>query len=171
MSDKPAGKNTDPQRATGSQKKKEAVRIAKFVLFSASAGIIEICVFTLLNETLHLPYWGSYLTALVCSVLWNFTFNRKFTFKSTANVPVAMLKVALFYVVFTPTSTWLEHLYTMTLGWNEYLATAANMALNLVTEFLYQRFFVFGKTLDTQPSKKDAPRRGDSDKGINGDGS
>ena len=139
-----------------SQGGKELIRIGKFVLFSASAGIIEICVFTLLNETLHLPYWGSYLTALVCSVLWNFTFNRKFTFKSTANVPVAMLKVALFYAVFTPASTWLEHFYTMTLGWNEYIATGANMALNLITEFLYQRFFVFGKTLDTQPGRKAA---------------
>ena len=90
------------------------------------------------------------MIALVLSVLWNFTLNRNFTFKSAANVPVAMLKVAAYYLVFTPLSSWLEHVYTMQLGWNEYLATAANMILNLVTEFLYQRFFVFGNSLDTQ---------------------
>ncbi len=129
---------------------KELARILKFALFSVSAGLIEIGAFTLLNELLHTPYWFSYLVALVLSVLWNFTLNRRFTFKSAANLPVAMLKVAAFYVVFTPLSTGLEHWYTAVLGWNEYLATAANMILNFVTEFLYQRFFVFGKSLDSR---------------------
>ena len=132
------------------KKNAELVRVIKFALFSASAGLIEIGSFALLNETLHLDYWLSYMIALVLSVLWNFTLNRKFTFKSAANVPVAMLKVAAYYLVFTPLTSWLEHVYTMQWGWNEYLATAANMALNLVTEFLYQRFFVFGNSLDTQ---------------------
>ena len=129
---------------------KEFTRMLKFVLFSISAGLIEIGAFTLLNEVFHLPYWVSYLVALVLSVLWNFTLNRRYTFKSAANVPVAMLKVAAFYAVFTPLSTGLEHWYTATLGWNEYLATGANMLLNFVTEFLYQRYFVFGKSLDTR---------------------
>ena len=124
-----------------SNKKKEIWRVVKFTLFSASAGIIEIVSFALLNELLHLPYWLSYLTALVLSVLWNFTLNRKFTFQSAANVPVAMFKVACYYLVFTPLSTLLEHWLTG-LGWNEYLVTAINMILNFVTEFLYQRFFV-----------------------------
>lgn len=135
-------------------KKKELLRVVKFTLFSASAGLIELGVFTLLNELLHLPYWVSYLVGLVCSVVWNFTLNRKFTFQSAANVPVAMLKVACYYAVFTPLSSYLEHYYTMTLGWNEYVATILNMLLNFVTEFLYQRYFVFGKTLDTNPVKK-----------------
>ena len=129
---------------------KEWMRMAKFTLFSVSAGLIEIGAFTLFNEWLRWPYWLSYLTALVLSVLWNFTLNRRYTFKSAANVPVAMLKVAAFYVVFTPLSTALEHWYTATLGWNEYLATGANMLLNFVTEFVYQRYFVFGKSLDTR---------------------
>ncbi len=128
---------------------KELIRAAKFTLFSISAGLIEIGSFTLFNEFLHLPYWLSYLTALVLSVLWNFTLNRKFTFKSAANVPIAMLKVAAYYTVFTPLSTMLEHVLTMRFGWNPYLATALNMVLNFVTEFLYQRFFVFGKSIDT----------------------
>jgi len=126
----------------------ELWRFLKFALFSASAGLIEMGAFALLNELLHLPYWLSYLAALVLSVLWNFTLNRKFTFKSAANVPVAMLKVAAYYAVFTPLSTLLEH-YLTGLGWNEYLVTAINMLLNFGTEFLYQRFFVFGRSIDT----------------------
>ncbi len=132
---------------------KESMRALKFTLFSISAGIIQIASFTLMNELLHLPYWVSYLVALILSVLWNFTLNRKYTFRSAANVPVAMLKVAAFYLVFTPLSTWLEHVYTDTLGWNEYLATALNMILNFVTEFLYQRYFVFGDSIDTNVKK------------------
>lgn len=132
-------------------KNKELVRAIKFALFSASAGIIQLGSFTLLNELLHLPYWLSYLTALVLSVLWNFTLNRKFTFKSSANVPRAMLKVAAYYVVFTPLSTLLVKFLTDTCGWNEYLVTILNMLINFSTEFVYQRFFVFGNSLDTQP--------------------
>lgn len=129
---------------------KEFVRVLKFTFFSVSAGVIEIGAFTLLNELMHLPYWLSYLVALVLSVLWNFTLNRRYTFKSAANVPVAMLKVTAYYAVFTPLTTGLEHWYTATLGWNEYVATGLNMALNFVTEFLYQRFFVFGKSIDSR---------------------
>ena len=132
-----------------SSRKKELIRVVKFTLFSISAGLIEILSFTLLNELAHLPYWVSYLIALVLSVLWNFTLNRKFTFQSAANVPIAMLKVAAYYAVFTPLSTLLEHQLAGRLGWNEYLVTAINMVLNFVTEFLYQRFFVFGKSIDT----------------------
>ncbi len=135
---------------------KEFVRAVKFLFFSISAGIIQIAVFTLLNEILHLDYWVSYFIALVCSVIWNFTFNRKFTFRSAANVPVAMLKTAAFYVVFTPFSLWLENHLTVGLGWNEYLVTAINMVINFVLEFLYQRFFVFGKSIDTNMKPEDA---------------
>ena len=106
-----------------------------------------------MNELLHLPYWLSYLIALVLSVLWNFTLNRRYTFKSANNVPIAMLKVAAYYLVFTPLSTWLEDILTG-LGWNEYLVTFLNMAINLVTEFLYQRFFVFRNSIDTNSIAK-----------------
>ena len=84
---------------------KELLRSIKFVLFSVSAGLIQIIAFSLLNELLDADYWVSYLTALVLSVLWNFTLNRKFTFKSANNVPVAMMKIAAFYCVFTPVTT------------------------------------------------------------------
>ena len=107
-----------PEDMTSVPEKKnaEGIRVLKFVLFSASAGLIEMGAFALLNETLHWDYWLSYLIALVLSVLWNFTLNRKFTFRSAANVPVAMLKVAAYYAVFTPLSSWLEHIYTMQWG-------------------------------------------------------
>lgn len=134
------------------ERKKEIARIIKFVLFSVSAGIIELGAFSLLNEFTNLPYWPCYLTALILSVLWNFTFNRKFTFKSANNVSVAMLKVAAFYMVFTPVTTLLGHYLADTLMWNEYLVTLINMGLNLTTEYVYDRFVVFGKSIDTNKS-------------------
>ena len=129
--------------------KKEWLRSLKFVLFSASAGIIQMGSCALLNELVQLDYWLSYLISLVLSVVWNFTFNRKFTFKSTGNVGRAMILVALYYCAFTPLSTLLEHYLADTLAWNEYIVTFLNMLLNMVTEFLFQRFVVFRKTLDT----------------------
>ena len=127
----------------------EFIRFIKFALFSASAGLIEMGSFALLNEFTAWNYWPCYLIALVLSVVWNFTLNRKFTFKSAANVPIAMAKVLAYYAVFTPLSTLLGEYLAGTLGWNEYLVTVINMLLNFGTEFLYQRTFVFGKSLDT----------------------
>lgn len=132
-----------------SDKNKETLRIIKFVLFSISAGVIEIVVFSLLNELAGWPYWPCYLIALVLSVLWNFTLNRKFTFQSANNVPAAMLKVALFYAVFTPASTCIGNYLAEGLLWNAYLVTLLNMACNFVLEYLYDRFVVFGQSLDT----------------------
>ncbi len=127
---------------------KEFFRFLKFALISASAGLIELGSFTLFNELLHWPYWLSYMVALVLSVVWNFTLNRKYTFQSAADVPTAMLKVALFYAVFVPASTWIEH-YMTSLGINEYIVTIGNMLLNFVLEFLYQRYYVFRDSIDT----------------------
>ena len=132
-------------------KRKELIRAAKFTLFSASAGLIEMGSFALLTAVTDWSYWPRYLIALTLSVLWNFTLNRNFTFNSASNVPIAMLKVAAYYAVFTPLSTWLGHYLADTLGWNDFLVTALNMVINFVTEFLYQRFFVFGKSIDTKP--------------------
>ena len=128
--------------------KKELLRTVKFVLFSASAGIIQMGSFALLNELAGLQYWASYLISLVLSVVWNFTFNRKFTFKSTGNVGRAMLLVALYYCAFTPLSTILEHYLADTIGWNEYIVTFLNMLLNMATEFLFQRFVVYRNSVD-----------------------
>lgn len=135
-------------------KHKEIFRTLKFALFSASAGIIQMGSFALMNELLHWQYWLSYLIALVLSVLWNFTFNRRYTFKSTENLARAMILVAVYYCAFTPLSTWLEHILAGNLGWNEYLVTAINMVINLVTEFLYQRFVVYRNSVDTNELAK-----------------
>ena len=131
------------------ERKKELLRSLKFLMFSVSAGVIQIVTFTLLNELVHLPYWASYLVALVLSVIWNFTLNRRFTFRSANNVPVAMLKVTAYYAVFTPLSTLLEKYLTETVGWNEYLVTLINMVLNFVTEYLFDTFVVFRGSIDT----------------------
>ena len=128
---------------------KETWRFLKFVLFSASAGIIEMGSFALLNELLDWPYWPSYLIALVLSVLWNFTLNRKFTFRSAADVPRAMLLVAAYYAVFTPATTILGNWLAEDLGWNEYLVTGINMLLNVTTEFLFQKYVVYRDQIDT----------------------
>ena len=133
----------------GKKNRKETWRAIKFVLFSVSAGIIEIVSFSLLNELTNWSYWPCYLIALVLSVLWNFTLNRKFTFRSANNVPVAMAKVALYYAVFTPVTTVFGNFLAEDLGWNEYLVTGINMALNFVTEYLYDTYVVFRGTIDT----------------------
>lgn len=131
------------------KKNREFWRIVKFVLFSASAGIIEMGVFALLNEWIRWSYWPCYLIALTVSVVWNFTLNRRFTFRSASNVPRAMALVLLFYCVFTPVTTLLGNYLAETLLWNEYLVTGINMLLNITTEYLYDRFVVFRKSLDT----------------------
>ncbi len=128
---------------------KELWRTIKFGLFSISAGLIQISSFALLYDLLHITYWVSYLIALVLSVLWNFTFNRRFTFKSAANVPIAMLKVFGYYCVFTPLTILLGTYLEGTLGWNGNIVTLINMALNLITEFLFQKYVVYRKTIDT----------------------
>ena len=130
--------------------KKEFLRTLKFVGFSISAGVIEALSFTAMEELLHWDHWVAYLVSLTLSVLWNFTLNRKFTFQSAGNVPIAMVQVALFYVVFAPLSTWWTAVLTGEgFLWNEYLVLALTMVVNFVTEYLYQRFVVFRKTLDT----------------------
>ncbi|MBQ1391215.1 MAG: GtrA family protein [Firmicutes bacterium] len=138
-----ADTNKDPN------KNKELMRAVKFTLFSISAGLIEIIVYSLLDLLTKWPYWPCYLIALIASVVWNFTLNRQFTFQSANNVPVAMLKVAAFYAVFTPVSTVLGNYLAETRGWPGILVTGLNMACNFVLEYLYDRYFVFGKSLDT----------------------
>lgn len=125
-------------------KKPQIIEFIKFTFFSISAGLIEIGSFTLLNELTSFDYWFCYLVALLLSIIWNFTLNRKFTFKATNNIPIAMLKVLIFYAIFTPTTTILGD-YFVSKGLNEYLMTAINMILNFITEFFYQKYYVFKK--------------------------
>ena len=130
--------------------KKEIVRKIKFTLFSISAGIIEILLFTILNEFTNLGYWACYLIALIASIIWNFTLNRNYTFKSTANVSVAMIKVFIFYLVFTPSSTILGNYLVKNLHYNEYIVTGLNMLANFILEYLYDKYIVFRDNIDTK---------------------
>ena len=142
-------------------KKENTIQVIKFALFSVSAGLIETGAFALLDLITNWGYWPKYLIALVLSVLWNFTLNREFTFKSANNVPIAMLKVACFYAVFTPLSTMGGDALAR-IGWNEYLILGLTMALNLSTEFLYDRFFVFRNSMNT--NERAQKQRAEKDK-------
>lgn len=128
--------------------KKSVIQVIKFTLFSASAGIIQALSFTLFDAQFKWQYIVAYPLSVLLSVLWNFTFNRRFTFKSAANVPIAMLKVLGFYAVFTPLSTWLGNIADDR-GVNEYIILALSMLSNLVLEFLYCKFVVYRNQEDT----------------------
>jgi putative flippase GtrA len=150
-------KRTKKRRSKTTEQTKDKVKLTKkqnflqglkFLLFSCSAGVIQAATFTLLNETIRWDYWPSYLIALTLSVLYNFTVNRRFTFKSAKNVPLAMMQVIGYYLVFTPLSTWWGEALTRA-GWNEYIVLFGTMVVNLVTEFSFYRFVVYRNHLFT----------------------
>lgn len=148
-------------------KKQNALMAVKFAFCSAGAGIIQAGSFAILEllgekttvfaslpeKMINNPYGLFYFIALFLSVLFNFTVNRKFTFKSAANVPVAMLKVFGYYCVFTPLSIWWGVALTNA-GWNDFLVLAFTMAINLSTEFLFTRFVVYGNSINTAEKKE-----------------
>lgn len=129
-------------------KKETIVQILKFVAFSMGAGIIQIVSYTIIHELTDCEHWKAYLPSLILSVLYNFTVNRRYTFKSANNVPVAMLKVALFYCVFTPVSLYLGQL-AENAGVNNYIVEVVTMSCNLVTEYLFCRFVVYRNSMNT----------------------
>lgn len=133
--------------------KNSVVQMIKFTLFSISAGIVQVGSFTVFNELFHWMYWPAYLTSLILSIVWNFTFNRRYTFKSAANVPVAMIKLFGFYAVFTPLSTWLGHLAEGS-GINEYIVLGVTMLSNFVLEFLFCKLIVYRNQENTRVVKK-----------------
>ncbi len=151
-------KETAPKKKLSA--KENFTQVVKFVLFSCGAGIIQFGSFTLLNELLHLNYWVSYLIALVLSILYNFTVNRRFTFKSANNIPAAMALVFLFYCAFTPYSTWLTDFLTVKKGWNEYLVLIVCMVQNLILEFLWCRFVVYRKSINSNSLAKKQEENG-----------
>ncbi len=143
--------------------KENLVMTLKFIFCSAGAGIIQTVAFTVLNEWVHLndylnvsnflgenakDYGLAYFIALILSVIFNFTVNRKFTFKSANNVPIAMAKVFGYYLVFTPLSIWWSTAL-LNNGWNDYIVFAFTLLMNFITEFLFCRFVVYGKSINT----------------------
>ena len=142
----------------------------KYLMCTAGAGIIQFVSFTLLNTVAHfdrlpvflelfpsaavteLKYGPSYFVALALSVIFNFTANRKYTFRSANNVPVAMAKVLGYYLVFTPLSIWWGEALAQR-GWNEFAILVPTMVINAVTEFLFNRFVVFRDSINTAVKK------------------
>ena len=145
MQEKPTATDKQVKQLSARQ---QSWQMVKFTLFSISAGIIQAVAFTCFNELMQLPYWLGYGLALVLSVLWNFTFNRRYTFRSVENISKAMTLVFLYYLVFTPLSIWWGDALTHA-GWNDYLVLAGTMVINFVTEYLFQRFVVYRYTIDT----------------------
>jgi putative flippase GtrA len=125
------------------------IQFLKFTLFSISAGLIQIASYALFSKVFLFSYAWSYFPSLVLSVLWNFTINRRFTFKSANNIPVAMTKVFIFYLIFTPITTWGGDAI-VNLGVPDFLVLGVTMILNFVTEFLYTRTFVYKNQMNTR---------------------
>ncbi len=134
-------------------KKYQILQMIKFTLFSISAGVIQVASFTLFNELCRWRYWPAYLLSLILSIVWNFTFNRRYTFKSAANIPVAMAKLFGFYAVFTPVSTWLGHLAEGA-GINDYIILIVTMLSNFVLEFLFCKIVIYKNQENTRVQKK-----------------
>ena len=142
--------------------KKEFLRTLKFLLFSISAAVVQIVSFAIFELIFPQNYWIAYLPSLLLSIAWNFTINRKFTFKSANNVKVAMLLVLAFYAVFTPLSTWLGELATNA-GAHKFLVLACTMIANFVLEYLFTRFVVYRNSCDT--AVKNQIKQGTENKG------
>ena len=150
--------------------------VLKYLMCTAGAGIIQFVSFTLLNTVLHfdrlplflklfpsaavteLKYGPSYFVALVLSVIFNFTANRKYTFRSANNIPAAMAKVLGYYIVFTPLSIWWGEALAQH-GWNEFAILIPTMIVNGVTEFLFNRFVVFRDSINTAVKEKEPEQK------------
>lgn len=133
--------------------KKQLLQALKFTAFSISAGVIQIGSFAIL-EIFIKDYWVPYLISLVLSILWNFTLNRRFTFKSAANVPIAMAKVFGFYLVFTPLSTWLGSVAEAH-GGHDFVILVVTMLSNFVLEYLFCKLVVYRGQENTLVEKND----------------
>ena len=143
---------TNETNSTKLSAKQEWWNVLKFTLFSISAGVIQVLSFTLFSELIFMDsnneYGISYFISLVLSILWNFTFNRKFTFKSANNVPVAMALVFVFYLVFTPLSIWWGVALT-NIGWSNYIVLGITMIANFALEFLWTRYVVYRNSINS----------------------
>ena len=124
-------------------KNQNILQVIKYTLIAASAGIIQVVSFAIFEKVFHMKYWPSYLIALTLSVLWNFTFNRKYTFHSSNNIPKAMFLVFLYYLVFTPLSTIAGDKLTALFNGKDFIVLALTMLVNFITEFLFQKYVVF----------------------------
>ncbi len=133
--------------------KDNILQFLKFTAFSISAGIVQILTFTLLEELFKLSYWPSYLVALIASVIYNFTVNRRFTFKSSNNIPKAMTQLMIYYAIFTPLSTWWGDAL-VEIGWDDYFVLGGTMVINFITEYMVNRFIIYRNSMNTRVEAK-----------------
>lgn len=134
---------TEEKKSKFSPRMLELFEFLKFLGFSISAGVIQIVSFEIMFDLIGWKvWWACHLISLALSVVWNFTFNRKFTFKSASNVPLAMSFAFLFYVAFTPASVFGGQALK-DIGWNGTLVEALMMVINSVLEFVWDKFVVF----------------------------
>ena len=144
--------------------KKVLIQFLKFVAFSCGAGIIQFGVSTLLFRFTSMHYWLAYLIGLILSVIYNYTLNGLFTFKIKKKIWLVALLVLGYYAVFTPASllwgAWLTdgnvlELFTVKhAGWNEILVLAITMLINMITEFAYSKYVVFGTKTKIEESEE-----------------
>lgn len=135
-------------------KKQQFFQFLKFLAFSLSAGAIQLLTFELLYNIIGWKsWWATYLISIVLSVVWNFTFNRKFTFKAATNVPVSMMLALLFYVPFIPLSVFGGNALEQ-IGWNGTLVTLMMMIINFLGEFVWDKFVVFNDKVVSKIVKK-----------------
>lgn len=146
-----------------STKKTEILRAVKYACVALSAGVIQVAATFLLNGFVFKGednYYICYLIGLVLSVIWNFTLNRRYTFNAANKIAPAMVKVACYYLVFTPLSTWWVDALVNADFWGipvtvvEVIVQIGTMLVNLITEYIFQRLFVFGKAIDTRNENK-----------------
>lgn len=145
------------------EKKATLFQAIKYFCCAASAGAIQLISFTILQLVIKDPTKMWFMTetdvgtfvpttiALALSIIWNFTLNRKFTFKDAGNVPKAMALAFLFYVPFYPFQTWYVATVKPALGaymnidLAGVIAEGTVMLINGILEFCWQKFVVFRK--------------------------
>ena len=130
-------------------KNQQFIQFIKFTLFSASAGAIQLLSTTILHQWtgwLLDYYWLAYIIGLTLSVIWNFTFNRKFTFKAANNIPLAMTLVIIYNcIIVVPLALGGDALVNL---WGEQwgiLVTAISLLINFITEFFWDKYIVFNQ--------------------------
>ena len=179
-------KKSFKEKLKETDKKNSSVwQAVKYFLCAASAGLIQFVTFTILSTVFDktgvtasmgkMWFFGemdkSLFTAttiaLGLSIIWNFTLNRKFTFKAANNVPLAMGLAFLFYVPFYPFQTWYVGAVTGAIRdaigqpeatWPSIIAEGTVMLINGILEFCWQKFVVFRmpKGKDVMPEEENA---------------
>ncbi|MDO5025763.1 MAG: GtrA family protein [Trueperella sp.] len=134
------------------------LQAVKFTLLSGTAAVVEAGSYALFLALDLMPVSWAQAISVALSVLWNFTLNRKFTFKSTGNVPFAMLLVSLFYVAYIPISSVLAGLMDDA-GMHPAVIKIIWLLINFVGEFIWWKYVVFGigeRWLDSITKRKAA---------------